>query len=78
MARGLLEAWAKDEPEGLASTPGEWNAESGTVGMMARVGADSELLTGTVEGVGDDGALILGLVDGKRRTFVSGHVELME
>jgi BirA family biotin operon repressor/biotin-[acetyl-CoA-carboxylase] ligase len=78
LARDLLEAWAKEEPEGLTSTPGEWNAESGTVGMMVRVGADSELLTGTVEGVGDDGALILRLVDGTRRMFVSGHVELME
>ncbi|MBN1423234.1 biotin--[acetyl-CoA-carboxylase] ligase [Candidatus Fermentibacteria bacterium] len=77
VAREILAVWAAAEPEGLRMVPDQWNAESGTVGMPVRVGAGSELFSGTVAGVTGKGELQVLRADDTLRTVASGHIELM-
>lgn len=77
VAREILAAWATAEPAGLDMIPDQWNAESGTVGMPVRAGADSQLFTGIVAGVTNRGELQIRRPDGTIRTMSSGHIELM-
>jgi BirA family biotin operon repressor/biotin-[acetyl-CoA-carboxylase] ligase len=77
IAREMLDAWARGESAGFAAVPEEWNAESGILGTAVRAGVESELLTGTIEGVNQHGGLILRTTEGTRRTLVSGRIELM-
>jgi biotin-(acetyl-CoA carboxylase) ligase len=72
-----LATWTQREGREFAHVPSEYEEESGILGMPVRAGTGKELLTGTIAGVNEDGALKLFLPDETERVLPSARIEIM-
>ncbi len=62
------------EQEGFAPVRTEWLASAYGVGQPVTVNSEEKLLTGTFNGVADDGAFILGLDGGGEKRLYAGDI----
>ena len=70
-----LQAWtAVMESEGFGAVLEAWHQRSVTLGTALTVRLASGTLQGRYLGLGDDGALLLEMPDGSRRSIVAGEV----
>lgn len=60
--------------EGRGPVLEEWSRLTSTVGKMVTVTAGESVLTGTAEGINQEGMLVLRLPDGSKKTVSSGDV----
>ena len=62
---------------GFSATRKAWLERAEGLGKLVRIGVGDAILEGIFEDMAADGALILGLPDGSRRTISTGDVELI-
>lgn len=62
--------------EGFAGTRADWLARAEALGQQVQVRAGESMAEGIFEDLEDDGALLLRLPDGSRRTIRAGEIEI--